>query len=74
MVTFIAIVFIAGYLLIATEEKTGINKSATALFTAALCWLIYIVGSPDSSREIVNSNLEHHLGGIAGIIFFYWVQ
>ena len=66
----IGIVFIAGYFLIALEEKTGINKSAAALVTAVVCWMIFIVGGGINSTESVNSLLQEHLGNIAGILFF----
>jgi Na+/H+ antiporter NhaD/arsenite permease-like protein len=38
--TLVIIVFLAGLLLISTEQRTGINKSAAALLTAGFAWVI----------------------------------
>jgi Na+/H+ antiporter NhaD/arsenite permease-like protein len=68
MVTIILIVFILGYMAIALEHPIRLNKAASALITAVLCWTIYIVYAPDA--HIVNEQLSEHLGEIAGILFF----
>ncbi|MBF0619575.1 MAG: sodium:proton antiporter NhaD, partial [Candidatus Omnitrophica bacterium] len=39
--TLIILIFILGYGAIALEAKTGVNKSAAALLTAALCWVLF---------------------------------
>jgi Na+/H+ antiporter NhaD/arsenite permease-like protein len=47
-----------------------INKSATALLTAVLCWTIYALASPAESIHHIGEQLEAHLGESAAIIFF----
>lgn len=66
--TLIIIIFIIGYLLIAFEHVTKINKTAPALITGVLTWAIYALASPD--KNIVNEGLLHHLGDISSILFF----
>ncbi|MFY8137578.1 MAG: sodium:proton antiporter NhaD [Flavobacteriales bacterium] len=41
----ILIVFILGYIAIATEHSIKIDKAATALLTGVLCWSILVVGA-----------------------------
>lgn len=65
---FIAIIFILGYLGIAFEHPIKINKTATALLTGVLCWVIYIMTSSDV--HLVSEQLYEHLGQIASILFF----
>jgi Na+/H+ antiporter NhaD/arsenite permease-like protein len=57
-----------GYAAIAFEHPLKINKSATALLTGVLCWVFYILGSPDTA--IVSEQLYEHFGQISGILFF----
>lgn len=64
----IIIVFIAGYLLIAFEHVTNINKAALALITGVLCWTLYITSAGEA--HTVSELLMHHMGEIAGILFF----
>jgi Na+/H+ antiporter NhaD/arsenite permease-like protein len=68
MVILICIVFILGYAAIALEHPIKINKAATALVTAAICWAILALGSPD--KETAVHFLGEHLGEVAGILFF----
>lgn len=64
----ILITFIIGYAFIAFEHSIKINKSASALISAGLCWTFYIFsGIP---HEEVNSQLLEHLAGASGILFF----
>ena len=68
MVTFIVIVFIIGYAVIALEHPLKINKAASALVTGVLCWTIFALfadGDP-SPGHLVNE----YLGEVAGILFF----
>lgn len=65
---FISIVFILGYLAIAFEHPIKINKTATALLTGVVCWVIYIMSSNDV--PLVLEQLYEHLGQIASILFF----
>ncbi len=64
----ILIVFIVGYLAIATEHFIRINKGATALITAALCWTLFIFSGHDTKE--INNQLLEHLADASGILFF----
>lgn len=101
METIIIVVFIAGYLCIAMEHPLHVNKTASALLTAVLCWTLFALAAPSpfllSSDEFTSfltdlklsegdtftglseaelhqsfvlSELGHHLGAIAEILFF----
>lgn len=68
MVTYLISVFIFGYLLISLEEVIKINKTAVALYTGVISWVVYVVSSghvDDFSEELT---LE--LGHISEILFF----
>lgn len=64
----ITIVFIIGYLAIVLEHPLKVNKTATALITGVLCWVLYGISNGD--HELVSDQLLHHLGEISGILFF----
>ncbi|MDQ3843111.1 MAG: sodium:proton antiporter NhaD [Bacteroidota bacterium] len=68
MYLLIAITFILGYAAIALEHPIRINKTASALLTGVLCWVIYIVGSTD--KHLLSEELYNHMGQISGILFF----
>lgn len=68
MITVVIIVFVLGYLAITLEHTIKINKSATALITAVLCWTLII--SNASNKEIIIEQLSHHLSSISEIVFF----
>ncbi|MBL0180842.1 MAG: sodium:proton antiporter NhaD [Chitinophagaceae bacterium] len=68
MVTAICIIFILGYAAIALEHPVKINKAATALVTAALCWSLYALLS--GNGHAAAERLTTHLGDISGILFF----
>ena len=68
MYTLITLLFIAGYAAIAFEHPLKINKTASALLTGVLCWVVYIMGS--ANTELVSEQLYEHLGQISGILFF----
>jgi len=68
MITILIIVFTLGYLAITLEHTIKINKSATALMTAVLCWTLII--SNASNKELVIEQLSHHLSSISEIVFF----
>src|SRR5688572_4740398 len=68
MYIFIAAVFILGYAAIALEHPLKINKTATALLTGILCWVIYIMGSGNAT--LVSTQLYEHFGEISAILFF----
>jgi Na+/H+ antiporter NhaD/arsenite permease-like protein len=68
MVIAICIIFILGYAAIALEDAIKINKAATALVTAALCWSVYALFSADGHGA--SEYLTGHLGEVSGILFF----
>jgi len=64
----IIIVFILGYVGIASEHVLGINKAAIALMTGVACWTVYIVLG--DSKEHVVGELARHVGELSQILFF----
>jgi Na+/H+ antiporter NhaD/arsenite permease-like protein len=69
MTTLVSMIFILGFLAIAMEHPLRVNKAASALLMAALCWTVYIL-SGASSPEAVSEALTGHMGDIASILFF----
>jgi Na+/H+ antiporter NhaD/arsenite permease-like protein len=61
-------IFVIGYAAIAFENSIKINKTASALITGVLCWLVYILFT--SNKIEVNESLLSHLGDISSILFF----
>ncbi len=68
MTTLIIAIFVIGYLAIAFEHPLHINKTASALLTGVLCWVVYIMGAHENDK--VTAELYEHLGEISGILFF----
>lgn len=68
MIIAISLIFILGYAAIAFEHPIKINKAASALITAALCWSVFAIFSGDSHGAV--EYLTEHLGEISGILFF----
>lgn len=68
MTLLIILIFVLGYIAIATEHSIKINKAASALITGVLTWSVYILLSPD--KHLVSEQLAHHFGEFAGILFF----
>lgn len=68
MSALVPFVFFLGYLAIAFEHRIRINKAAAALLTGILCWSLYAAGS--HAHASASADILHHLGGIAGILFF----
>ena len=74
----IVAVFCAGYLCIALESVTKINKAAIALLMFVLCWTIFMVDpaqyvpslDPSTVGLTVGGIIEHHLGTTATTLFF----
>ena len=64
----VIVIFVIGYLLIAFEHPTGVNKTASALLTGVLCWTVFVMAGDDTSK--VTSELGEHLETIAEILFF----
>lgn len=68
MIPLIIVIFVIGYLAIAFEHTTRINKTAPALLAGVLCWTCYIVAS--ENKELVSEQLMENLGEFSGILFF----
>lgn len=68
MITIIIILFVIGYAAIALEHNIKINKTASALITGVVLWVVYIVSQSDT--HLVNEELLKHLGDISSILFF----
>lgn len=65
----ILVIFVIGYLGIIFEHTIKLNKSATALTIAALCWALYFLSDRiDVGRDL--QMLGHHVSDISQIIFF----
>lgn len=72
-----AIAFVLGYGAIAMEHPLKLDKAATALFLAVVCWVLFIFGKDqilpvagEAADHLVEEDLMHHLGEIGGILFF----
>ena len=74
----IVTIFCIGYLCIALESVTKINKAAIALLICVFCWTLVMMGPgayyPEVAAESVLHHIaeviEHHLGDAAGTLFF----
>ena len=74
----IVTVFCIGYLCIALESVTKINKAAIALLMCVFCWTLLMMGpgayypevAGDSVVHHIAEVIEHHLGDAAGTLFF----
>ena len=75
---FIIVAFVAGYLCIALESRTKINKAAIALLMCVVCWTLLMVSpgayypdvASDGVLHHISEVIEHHLGDAAGTLFF----
>jgi len=76
MYVLMALLFVAGYLCIAFEHPLKIDKAASALLTAVLCWTVLALGADTLLPALAQSEhgpageLRHHLSEIAEILFF----
>lgn len=68
MTTAIICIFIVGYIMIAMENVTKVNKSAVALLMAVLCWTLLYIGAEAGHENI--SAFTKALGETSEIIFF----
>ena len=74
----IVIVFCIGYLCIALESLTKVNKAAIALLMCVLCWTLLMCGPAAYYPAVAEGDvihhiaevIEHHLGDAAGTLFF----
>ncbi|EFZ36631.1 citrate transporter [Hoylesella oralis ATCC 33269] len=74
----IIIVFVVGYLFIALESMTKVNKAAIALLMFVFCWTLFMVDpgsyiSGFAGQDLVNevsSVIERHLGSTSTTLFF----
>ena len=75
---FIIVAFVAGYLCIALESLTKINKASIALLMCVVCWTLLMVSpgayypdvASDGVLHHISEVIEHHLGDAAGTLFF----
>lgn len=74
----IVVVFCIGYLCIALESLTRVNKAAIALLMCVCCWTLLMMGpgayypaiAADDVVHHIAEVIEHHLGDAAGTLFF----
>lgn len=75
----IILIFSIGYLAIALEHQIKINKTASALLTGVLCWVLLVVGrgtmfsgipGDAESLSFISESLLQHVGEISEILFF----
>jgi Na+/H+ antiporter NhaD/arsenite permease-like protein len=75
----IILIFSIGYLAIALEHQIKINKTASALLTGVLCWVLLVVGrgtmfsgipGDAESLSFISETLLQHVGEISEILFF----
>ena len=74
----IVIAFVIGYLCIALESLTRVNKAAIALLMCVVCWTLLMLApasyypmiEPGSVVHHMAEVIEHHLGDAAGTLFF----
>ena len=70
--------FVIGYLCIALESLTKVNKAAIALLMCVVCWTLLMIDPASFYPSIVGDHvthhiaevIEHHLGDAAGTLFF----
>ena len=74
----IVAVFVTGYLCIALESFTKVNKAAIALLMCVVCWTLLMI-DPASYYPMIEGDgvihhisevIEHHLGDAGGTLFF----
>jgi Na+/H+ antiporter NhaD/arsenite permease-like protein len=74
----IVTIFVIGYMCIALESVTRVNKAAIALLMCVFCWTLLMMGpgayypevAPDGLLHHISEVIEHHLGDAAGTLFF----
>src|SRR5690606_38684136 len=68
-------VFATGYILIALEHPLKVNKTATAILTGVICWMLFMFIAPDAAllesqafnnfRELIS--IEHASDEVASL-------
>ena len=74
----IVTLFVIGYLCIALESVTRVNKATIALLMCVCCWTLLMFGpapyypeiAPEGVIHHIAEVIEHHLGDAAGTLFF----
>lgn len=74
----IVVAFVIGYVCIALESLTRVNKAAIALLMCVACWTLLMISPADYYPSImpnevvhhISEVIEHHLGDAAGTLFF----
>lgn len=74
----IIIVFVVGYLFIALESVTKVNKAAVALLMLVGCWALFMLAPASylpglAGQDLVNAvnaTIEKHLGSTSTTLFF----
>lgn len=67
MITALIIIFVVGYMLIASEHVLQVNKATFALIMCALLWAVYAMGGHDPN---LSSDLIEALGDTCEIVVF----
>ena len=68
MTTALICIFVAGYLLIAFENRVRVNKAAVSLLMAVFSWVLYYLSSGASVEDV--SAFTKALGETSEILFF----
>jgi uncharacterized membrane protein len=61
---FIVLVFCIGYLCIALEGVTKINKAAIALLMCVCCWTLLMMGPGAYYPEVAGDSVIHHIAEV----------
>ena len=63
----IVAVFCVGYLCIALESLTKINKAAIALLMCVVCWTLLMMSPTSFYPEIAGDQVIHHIAEVSRI-------
>jgi Na+/H+ antiporter NhaD/arsenite permease-like protein len=75
----IVVAFVVGYVFIALESMTKVNKAAIALLMCVFCWTLFMMAPGDyvstaasgySLSDAVSEIIKNHLGDTAETLFF----
>lgn len=65
----IIFIFVAGYLAIMLEHKTGVNKAAVALLMGVVCWVMNFMRFFPNDAVVIQK-LNEHLADISQVVIF----